>query len=292
MRPSQVRDGREGPSLEALEAFDAGVRHLRDGRHLPAQMVLREACFLAPTWASAWSHLGLACASAHEWRGAIAACLVAIELEGEGAGARSYETVGLAATMLGDWPRARWAWRECGWSIDHDGGPIRGDFGIAAARVRRSCGFAEIWCQRSDPVRARVLGVPRPETGRRHGDLILLGTESTEFRRRGGASHPLLDELSLLEASSYQTWVVEVRMPTPRDLDALSDRCAAHDVHVEDWGPSQVDASSESWADVRTVGLAVRQPTALGTLWAWQRSGPDRSAGLPRRSDVSPCPTS
>jgi hypothetical protein len=275
-------------NLWAAEANDRGTRCLRAGNPADAVDAFRDTCLFAPFWPVAWVNLAIAFKHVRDWHGALGAALRAIELEPDAADVRAHRTVGLAATMLGEWERARWAWRECGLSVSPGAGPIVGDFGLAALEVHRPLGAAEVWCRRTDPVRGRIVGVPPPGSGRHHADVVLYDTEQIGRRQRRGVAYPRFEELLLLEPSPYRTWIVDVVAPSRVDLDELRSRCDGADLCIEDWSalPAE-DAYAVAWAPERRLGVAARERRELDALTPWQATRPGRGLSEPRLAVVA-----
>ncbi|MDC7807118.1 hypothetical protein PQS31_09825 [Luteimonas sp BLCC-B24] len=99
-----------------------------------------------------------------DWPVCLHANLRAIELCDE-FGEAEHWNAAIAATALGDWATVRRLWSACGIRIPEGDGPIHGDYGVAVVRLHPWQGGETVFMRRIDPVRARLLNVPLPESG-------------------------------------------------------------------------------------------------------------------------------
>jgi hypothetical protein len=81
--------------------------------------------------------------------------------------------LGIAATALNNWPEARRAWNGYGLKLPAGEGPIEADLGLTPIRLNPTGGRRSRLVQRIDPARAIIDSVPFPDSGHRHGDLLL-----------------------------------------------------------------------------------------------------------------------
>lgn len=225
---------------------------------------------------------------ARDFEGVRAAGLRALEL-GMPPDDGSAWNVGIAATALGDWALARRIWAGLGMPIEAGEHPIDEDFGDAFVRV--SGDAPEIlWCRRLCPARAQVLSVPFPESGRRHGDVLLHDGESRGRRQVGDASLPVFDELAVLQRSPFATTIVRIEASTREDVEALSRTLGDACVAWEDWTDSIAflcAACSEgacashpprgTWNQARTVGLATARAIEDDALATWEAGAKGRA---------------
>ncbi len=212
----------------------------------------------------------------------------------------------IAATAIGDWPSARRLWDACGISVPEGTGPIDGDYGVAVVRLHPWSGGETVFMRRIDPVRARLLNVPLPESGHRFGDIVLHDGAPTGYRLDGGTRKvPVFNELERLVPSDFETFVVFIHCPTPEDLPPLLEATAPGLGFLEDWTGnvhyycmrcsygtphSHEDASDAGWQPDRNLGIAAQsRHTVDKLLEAWvQGSDGRRIDGVSTREVAVP----
>lgn len=199
--------------------------------------------------------------------------------------------LGIAATALGDWARARDAWREFGIpGVEEGEGPLEMDLGLVPIRVNPATpglpfqtppnhGRTEVlWCRRLSPAHARVVSVPLPGSGHRHGDVLLHDGAPTGSRWLGEQELPVFDELERLHASDTPTWKVVVAAADAGTVDALIQAATAHGIGAESWTGLDVegDAADELAAttasvpaDAVVIGLAGSEEDVVTFLREW-----------------------
>ena len=225
-----------------------------------------------------------------DWPTSLAHNLRAIALADEPTEAEHWNAA-IAATGLGDWAEARRQWQACGIRIPEGNGPIEGDFGVAAIRLHPWNGGETVFARRIDPVRARLLNVPLPESGHRFGDIVLHDGASTGQRHDGQRPVPVFNALGRLQASDFQTFVVFVDAPGPDDARALLDASAPGIGYAEDWTESlrlycmrcsygaphrHQEQPTNDWQVERNVGIAAQSRHSVDRLlrdWAADRPG-------------------
>jgi hypothetical protein len=268
----------ELPNLRASLADKHAQTLLRAADYEGAVEAYEQATGYAPAYALPWAGLALALARLGKWSEAARAAKQALDLEPEAREPGVLRTAGLAATALGDWERARWAWRELRLPVTEGRGPIEEDFGLAAIRVNRSKRPSELWCHRIDPVSARVVAIPHPMSGHAYGDLLLHDPNPTGERVRQTDTWPAFESLCVVEPSAHDTWTVTVVAPTAADLSELSARLATVQAVLEDWSPPPpFQVPWRRWVAERRVGIAARDMSFLGALNAWCEEGRERS---------------
>jgi len=279
------------PSPAAREAHERASACIDDRRFAEAIPHAEEAARLAPAWGEVWWNLGVGYKHARRWREALDACDRVIALDGAGAQGVHWNA-GIAASALGDWTRARTAWRAAGIDVGDGSGPIEMDLGPVALRVAPESAPEVVWSDRLDPCRARIRSVPTPASGHRFGDLVLHDGEPRGRRQLGERSVPVFDELLLLERSAYGTWEILVRVDAPAHLAEVTGLLDADAVHVEDWTGSlemlcaqcslgepheheRGERPSATWNRERRLGIAARDAADLAPLrrwgWRWRR---------------------
>lgn len=285
----------------AREANASGMALADQGRYAEAIAHYERAIELQPERYAAYANLGIACKHLGDFPRSLSASLRALELDPEAAGSGVLWNVGIAATALADWPRAREAWSKVGIKVPPGEGPLDMDIGATPIRIGPGPSGAKnevVWCHRIDPARARIESIPTPESGRHFGDLLLHDGEPTGKRRLGEHEVSVFDELAVLEPSRYRTFVLDVVAPRAEDLDALY-RAFADAPHaaLEDFtGSLQVlcsacsrglphdhhdDPKSTPWSPTRRVALATLDPGVFALLACWVSEGAGRAASPP-----------
>ncbi|GGD37218.1 hypothetical protein [Pseudoxanthomonas indica] len=229
----------------------------------------------------------------------------AIELNNEVDEAEHWNAA-IAATALGQWDVARRLWTALGIGIDAGSGPIEDDFGVAVVRLNPWHAGETVWVRRIDPVRARVLNVPTPESGHRFGDIVLHDGASTGTRLNAdGRDTPVFNELARMQQSEFQTFVVFVSCDEPADLRSLLDATLPGIGYAEDWTRSLVnyclrcsygvahrhrEPEKGAWQPDRNLGIAAQSRLSVETLLKnWSAAAPGRQwAGIETREVQAP----
>lgn len=227
-----------------------------------------------------------------DWPVSLRHNLQAIELSEEFSQAQHWNA-GIAATALGEWKTARELWSACDIALPEGDGPIDGDFGVAAVRLNPWQGSETVFMRRIDPVRARLLNVPLPESGHRFGDIVLHDGASTGSRFDGEREVHVFNQLGRLVPSEFQTFVVFVRADSEGELDALLKATAPGIGYAEDWTRSirhycmrcsygaphrhdQSEAEESTWQTERNLGIAAQSRKSVEKLlkdWASGHAG-------------------
>src|SRR5271170_5552770 len=97
---------------EASAANERGRALAETGRYAEAVPHYLEAVRLAPSWAEPWFNLGIAYKHTGDFAGSLRASERALSIDREAAGEGAIWNLGIAATALGDWTKARQAWRD------------------------------------------------------------------------------------------------------------------------------------------------------------------------------------
>jgi hypothetical protein len=227
-----------------------------------------------------------------DWPASLKHNLAAIALNDK-IGEAEHWNAAIAATALGEWAQVRALWHAVGIGLPEGTGPIVGDFGVAVVRLHPWNGGETVWMRRIDPVRARLLNVPLPESGHRFGDIVLHDGASTGFRWDGEYKVHVFNELQRLEPSDFATHVVFVHSPRAEDLDALRNATAPGIGYVEDWTdsvrhlclrcsygvPHRHDAPliNDDWSPHRNLGIAAQsRKSVMKLLEDWQKAGEGR----------------
>jgi tetratricopeptide (TPR) repeat protein len=217
----------------ALRANERGIQLHDEGEDELALACYREALSFRPDWATPWYNIGLLHKYRCEWRESLDANLEAVRLDPSSQGA--IWNAGIAATALGDWARARSAWKQYGIDIGEGDGPVDYPIGATPVRVAVDGEPEVIWTRRIDPARAVIESVPLAASGRRYGDLLLHDGAPNGYRKIGDREKAVFDELQVLKASGYSTFEVVVEDATSADLDDLYARYQSDSVVMENW---------------------------------------------------------
>lgn len=193
--------------------------------------------------------------------------------------------LGIASTALGKWRLARQAWREANIQVEINDEPLEMKAGNSPVRLKTTNNEV-VWCQRLDPARARIQNVPSPESAHRYGDVVLVDGEPVGSRRHGGRDFPVFNELQILEASTFGTFVIEIEHPTQEEAQAL-EMLGNDDVHIEDWSNIRLickqcsegtphehhDEDASEFPPVRSFAIAARTEAEIAPVLAsWQTS--------------------
>jgi len=203
----------------------------------------------------------------------------------------------IAATALRNWAVARKAWEENGIALEGSEGPIEMDFGMTPVRLNPDENGEVVWATRIDLVRARIDNIPFPESGSRHGDVVLHDGAAVGYRKRGEREYPVFNVLEMFERSPYATRVATVSVHSQSDLDALEQSFGQTKSHYEDWTQNvqticracsegrpheQHDHElKEDWFPERRLGIAVYPGDDMQQIVeGWQKEAGGRVLSL------------
>jgi hypothetical protein len=243
---------------------------------------------------------GLTCKYLRDWPKSLAhnlRCIALYEAQQEAPGDAPRWNAAIAATALGDWAEARRQWAACGIRIPDGEGPIEADFGVVSVRLNPWGNAETLYARRIDPVRARLLNIPLPESGYRRGDIVLNDGASTGERPWGERWVPVLNALQRLEASEFKTFAAFVDCPADADLQALLAMRVPGIDDVEDWtgdivhyclrcsygaphrhrSADEREDDGEAWEAQRNIGIAAQsRRSAEKLLHSWAANGAGR----------------
>ena len=225
---------------------------------------------------------GLAEKYARNWAVSLQHNLRAIALAPDGEETQAeHWNAAIAATALSQWHEARRLWKACGINIADGEGPINDNFGVAVVRLNPWHAGETVFMRRIDPVRARLLNVPLPESGHRFGDIVLHDGAATGERWDGDRKVPVFNELQRISASDFQTFTVFIRCDNATDLQALLDATAPGIGHAEDWTSGiayhclrcsygtvhrHSDTPDTAWKRDRDIGIAAQSRHSVEKL--------------------------
>jgi tetratricopeptide (TPR) repeat protein len=196
-----------------------------------------KACALVPGWAAPLYNLGLLYKKERNWKQSLKYNQLAIAIEPRHEAA--LWNLGIAATALGRWQVACSAWRAYGIDVPEGDGPIDFSCGFGPIRLDPRGDAEVVWAYRIDPARAEIASIPFPESKHRWKDIVLNDGAPNGYREYKGKQVPVLDELELLEASPFGTYVAHVKMPNKRNYLTTLAECAAElGGNAEDWSTS------------------------------------------------------
>lgn len=274
------------PSTCAVPANRQAGRCLDARNDVGAALYIRLTLYLEPNWAVPWFHLGLLAKRQASWAACrrYNRCAVALSPDNEGA----WWNLGIAATALRDWAQARAAWRACGFEVADGPGEVRYQIGPTPIRLNPEGEAEVVWCDRIDFARGLILNVPRAASGHRYRDLVLHDGAPNGQRLARGRSHPVFDELALLEPSGSHPFSAEVRLRVEADLDALIELASERHLAVEDWANlRQLGRTCSEGTPPEQQGAAVGQQAQLGVAapgeWEARTLFLDWAAGRPGR---------
>ena len=286
-------------SVRAVSANERGRRAADDGRDDLAERHYQEAIDLDPKYEPAWFNLGLVYKRRRDWPNCRRCNLEAAELDPRPQ-QPAWWNLGIAATALSDWDTARRAWRGYGLSIAGGEGPISADFGPSPVRINPEKSGEVVWCRRIDPARAMIENVPLPESGHRHGDIVLHDGQPNGEREAFGRVFSVFDELEIWKASDVATIVARLECPNEVDARALLEMTNAAKLATEDWSASirpLCKACSEGrphqfhdqdgsggWRSVRDFGFAGDLAVTRELLERWATAAPGRIVESLRQS--------
>jgi hypothetical protein len=202
--------------------------------------------------------------------------------------------LGIAATALSDWTEARRAWAGFGIELPPGEGEIVANLGETPIRVNPLAKGEVLWTRRIDPARAYITSVPLPESGHRHGDLLLHDGAPNGYRMVRGREVAVFDAIAILRPSRLGTFETTVRVDEVEALAALEETFVAAGAAAEDWSSIRYicqecsegrpheghDLGAPHASGERRIGMAAsRRDVAAELLRSWSEQAPGRHAG-------------
>jgi hypothetical protein len=244
------------------------------------------------SWSVPWYNLGLLAKERHDWNASRRNNQEAVRRDPTDEAA--WWNLGIAATALSDWVEARRAWSGYGIEIPAGAGEIIADFGSTPIRINAQADGEVVWSRRIDPARAFISSVPLPESGHRHGDLILHDGAPNGYRMLHGREVAVFDEIEILTPSRLGTFETTVFVESVEDLAALERIFGTAGGGAEDWSsirnickqcsegrPHQGhDLGENQPAGERRVGIAASaEEVASELLRSWSAQTAGRQTG-------------
>jgi len=234
---------------------------------------------------------GLALKYQMDWAGSLRDNLQAIDLS-EAFSQAQHWNAAIAATGLGQWTTVRELWAACDIAVPAGEGAIEANFGIAVVRLNPWGNGETVFVRRVDPVRARILNVPLPESGHRFGDIVLHDGAATGTRFDGEREVHVFNELERLAPSEFQTFIVFVHAQSKDDMTALLGISTPGLGYAEDWTHSirhyclrcsynaphsHADNDDTQWQPERNLGIAAQSRLSVEKLLKdWAEGQPGR----------------
>ena len=244
------------------------------------------------SWTVPWYNLGLLAKERRDWKMSRRHNQEAVRRDP--ANQAAWWNLGIAATALSDWTEARRAWSGYGLEIPEGSGEIVGDFGYTPIRINPQGNGEVIWSRRIDPARACISSVPFPESGHRHGDLVLHDGAPNGYRLLRGREVAVFDEIEILTPSRLGTFETTVFVEGIEDLAALERIFGSAGAAAEDWSSIQNickqcsegrphdghDPGGEHAAGERHIGMAAAaEEVASELLRSWSAQTGGRQTG-------------
>lgn len=277
-------------AMNAEELNDRGNEHMERGRYDEAEAAFRKAIALEPGYATPWYNLGLLYKRQRQWQQSLEANEKATRLDPTNKPA--FWNLGIAATALSDWTRARAAWKGFGAPIPDGEGPLEMKLGLVPIRLDPDDTAEVVWCDRIDPARSRIVNVPLPTSGSREGDIVLHDGVPHGYREHDGRRKAVFDALETWQRSGRSTFEIVAHAPAGADADALVDVAREKGVCIDDWTgsvrricrncsegtPHEEHVWVETaWSPDRKFGGSANDRQAIdAVLEAWAAGSPDR----------------
>lgn len=148
----------------------------------------------------------------------------------------AWSNLGIAATALGEWSKARRASAGFGLELPPGDGEIVIELGPTPIRLYPDGAEEVVWCARIDPARANIRNVPSRDTGYRYGGLLLHDGAPRGERQLHGRTIPVFDVIELLRSSQYLMFEIELLTTSTEALHALFARASDSEIGFEEWG--------------------------------------------------------
>ena len=257
-----------------------------EGSESEAIDLYTKAIKLDPEKAESYYNIGLIYKYRGAWNESLHYNKIANELNPEDESARW--NLAIAATALEQWDIARAAWLQHGLALEGDSGPIEMNAGITPVRLNPHDAGEVVWATRIDPVRAVIDSIPFPESGFRHGDIVLHDGAGTGTRKSGDREYSVFNVLKRLQPSAFETALAFIELANETDLDEL-DKLFADNAHVvEDWTSNvrmlckqcsegvphdhHDEDRADTWNPERRIGIAICNNTDVAPLFAiWEK---------------------
>ena len=274
------------PNRARAEALNARANELeKRGAIEEAVKLYERAAAICPAWTVPLYNLGLLFKKQRDWTKSMMYNRQAAEADPQNQAA--WWNLGIAATALGRWKTARLAWRAFGIDVPDGEGPVDLPCGFGPVRLDPEGNAEIVWAYRIDPARAEIASIPLPESKHRWRDIVLNDGAPCGYRLHQGKEVPVFNELKLLSASNFATFIAHVSMKESNaSTEQLAEVAAELGGCAEDWSRSirllckacsegrvhkEHDTQKAPPEGVHLVGIAAKsRAQAEKILSAWQ----------------------
>jgi len=208
----------------------------KEGKLQDAIATYKKAIEADPGWAISHYNLGLLFKRERNWEESYFYNEIAARLDSEDKA--TWWNMGIAATALTNWEKARFAWRKFGIQLppENETEEIRMKVGITPIRLSEN--GEVVWAERIDPARAIILNIPTPESKRRYHDMILNDGAPNGGRIVNGTEYPVFDEIELIKSSEFQTYSIWIEAEDKTLIQLLEEQCDDKGLVFENWTTS------------------------------------------------------
>ncbi len=222
------------PQNDAAEQlYRLVVEYDRRGDVYNAVKLCKRLARMTPDWSVPFAFLSRTYRSRMEWKPTLHYCLRAVEHNAFDE--NLWETLGIAATALGEWETARYAWNQLGFHFKPSKEALNLDLGIIPLRLNPTTQPEVVAARRIDPVRATIESIPQPSSGRRFGDLVLMENKPNGQLYQQHKALAIHDELQLLKSSNWHTFSVLLYTDSVADVDTLANLCLSANLGFDNW---------------------------------------------------------
>ena len=222
------------PNNDAAEQLNRlVVEYDRRGDVYNAVKLCKRLARLAPDWSVPFAFLSRTYRTRMEWKPTFHYCLRAVEHNAFDE--NLWETLGIAATVLGEWEIARYAWNQLGFHFKPSAEALHLDLGIVPVRLNPATAPEIVAARRIDPVRASIESIPQPSSDRRYKDLVLVENKPTGQFFQSNKKLPIHNELQVLKSSNWQTFSVLLYTSSQAEVDTLANLCLSANLGFDNW---------------------------------------------------------
>ncbi|MCU0346233.1 MAG: hypothetical protein MUC59_04800 [Saprospiraceae bacterium] len=217
----------------AEQLYRLVVEYDRRGDVYNAVKLCKRLARMAPDWSVPFAFLSRTYRSRLEWKPTFQYCLRAVEHNPFDE--NLWETLGIAATALGEWETARYAWNQLGFHFKPSAEALHLDLGIIPLRLNPATQPEVVAARRINPVQATIESIPQPSSGRCYKDLVLVENKPNGQLYQQSKKLPIHDELQLLKSSNWHTFSVLLYTDSSADVDTLANLCLSANLGFDNW---------------------------------------------------------
>jgi tetratricopeptide (TPR) repeat protein len=220
--------------IQAQKILDLALELDAQGNSDDAINAYLKAAEIDPTWSNPLFNVGLIYKHRLDWKNSLLYNMKSHQLDKSDQ--PSLWNMGIAATALKDWNRARYAWETFGIplpKVPDAATEIRINIGMTP--IRLAANREVVWTDRIDPARGIIKNIPTQESNRRYLDIVLHDGAPNGFRQYGQRQVPVFDELELFEASPYGTYLLKVHVANEKKIDILEKALEDKKYALENW---------------------------------------------------------